>query len=90
MTIKKLIKQHGSDNIELLGNNFISEYIKTNDIKPNDKQKELIKTSFNKFITRSKKELGKEFALQIGQNLDRLKLDIEDIFEYKAEGRKKN
>jgi hypothetical protein len=90
MTIQKLIKEHGSDNIELLGNSFIAEYIETNDINPNDKQKELMKRSFNKFITRSKKELGKEFALQIGQNLDCLKLDIEDIFEYKAEGRKKN
>jgi len=88
MTIQKLIKEHGSDNIELLGNSFITEYIETNDINPNDKQKELMERSFNKFVRRSKKESGKEFALPIEQNLDCLKLDIEDVFEYKAEGRK--
>lgn len=86
----ELIKKHGSDNIELLGNSLITEYIETNDINPNDKQKELMKRSFNKFVRRSRKESGKEFTLPIEQNLDCLKLDIEDIFEYKAEGRKKN
>jgi len=47
-----------------------------------------MKRLFNKFVRRSKKESGKEFALPIEQNLDCLKLDIEDVFEYKAEGRK--